>query len=198
MVDAVARMLRQIEPLQRPPLERWQPALSGDIDILIDEGGQWFHDGALVTRQPLIRLFASILRFEPSIGYVLVTPQEKWRITVADAPFVATALATREQGGQPTLCFVTNVGEEVVLDENHPLYLACSASAHACSNGANGANGDAAEISSASAALKPYIVVRDHLSARLSRPVYYELVDGAVEHAGQFGVWSGHHFFPLC
>ena len=45
----------------------------------------------------------------------------------------------------------------------------------------------------------PFILVRGGLKARLSRPVYYELVSLAADNpAGQGqGVWSGGTFFPF-
>jgi len=47
----------------------------------------------------------------------------------------------------------------------------------------------------------PYVLVRDRLEARLTRAVYYELVDCAVEHQSQgraqLGVHSAGQFFPL-
>jgi hypothetical protein len=45
----------------------------------------------------------------------------------------------------------------------------------------------------------PFILVRDGLAARLSRPIYYELAGIAVESGGpgRLGVWSGGAFFPF-
>jgi hypothetical protein len=44
-------------------------------------------------------------------------------------------------------------------------------------------------------------LVRDGLEARLTRPVFYQLVDlGGEERVGgavRFGVWSKNEFFPL-
>ena len=48
---------------------------------------------------------------------------------------------------------------------------------------------------------QPYILVRDGLEARLTRSVYYQLVDMAIENEteGQkvLGIWSKETFFPL-
>ena len=74
---------------RKPPLEKWQPALSGDIDIRIDSRGDWYHEGTQIQRQPLVNLFASILRREADGDYYLLTPVEKWRIRVDDAPLIA-------------------------------------------------------------------------------------------------------------
>lgn len=174
MTDAVQRMLEQLDPGARPPLENWDPPFSGVIDIRIAGDGRWFHEGDEIVRFELVKLFASILRYEDDRGYVLVTPVEKWQIEVEDAPFIAVAMASRREAGQDCLFFVTNVGDEVCAGVDHPIVL----------------RSDAGQS-------KPYIHVRDGLQARLSRPVYYELADIAVEHGGRSGVWSSSQFFSL-
>ena len=55
-----------------------------------------------------MRLFSTILRKDPD-GYWLVTPVEKQRLTVEDAPFVAVRV---DQDGE-MLRFLTNVGAVV-------------------------------------------------------------------------------------
>ncbi len=67
----MSRDLRELESrivkprkLDSPPLERWNPPLSGDIDIQIARDGRWFHEGTEIRRAPLVSLFASILRRE--------------------------------------------------------------------------------------------------------------------------------------
>ena len=71
-----------------PPVHLWNPPNCGDIDIRIARDGTWFHEGTPIGRAPLVRLFSTILRKDPD-GYWLVTPVEKMRITVEDAPFIA-------------------------------------------------------------------------------------------------------------
>lgn len=174
MVDAVQRMLEQIDPGSRPPLDQWHPELSGVIDIRIDTDGRWFHEGGEITRFELVKLFASILRYEDDNGYVLVTPVEKWQIQVEDAPFIAVAMARRVEAGQQQLVFATNVGDEVMAGPDHPLAMG--------NRGGNRA---------------PYIPVRNGLTAKLSRPVYYELAAIVEENSGETGVWSAGVFFAL-
>lgn len=174
MSDSVERMLAQLVPGQRPPLESWHPPLSGDIDIRIDADGQWYHEGGLIERFKLVKLFASILRYEADIGFVLVTPIEKWKISVVDAPFIVVAMARRQHHGKDSLVFVTNVGEEVCAGPGHPIEL----------------HGEPGQV-------QPYIAIRDGLMAKLSRPVYYELAETAVEHGAVAGVWSCGEFYAL-
>jgi hypothetical protein len=48
---------------------------------------------------------------------------------------------------------------------------------------------------------RPYILIRDRLEALILRPVYYELMELAVEQVvaedGRVGVWSDGVFFDL-
>jgi hypothetical protein len=59
-----------------PPVERWNPAHCGDIDIRIARDGTWFHQGSPFTRRELVRLFSTILRKDAD-GFHLVTPARK-------------------------------------------------------------------------------------------------------------------------
>lgn len=140
----------------RPPVQNWQPAVTGTIDIRIAVDGIWHHEGRPIQRQSLVRLFASILRLDPE-GYCLVTPAERLFITVEDAPFIAVDLEIKGAGDTQSLLFVTNVGDAVVLDVSHPLRLGGSANEP-----------------------RPYVMVRDGLEARVSRAVFYRLVGLAV------------------
>lgn len=104
----------------KPPVERWHPPLSGDIDIRIDRRGDWYHDGVRFERQALIKLFASILRREDDGEYYLVTPVEKWRIRVEAAPLVAVDLDVVDEP-ERLLVFRLNTDELVALDVQHRL-----------------------------------------------------------------------------
>ncbi len=158
-----------------PPVHLWRPAHCGEIDIRIARDGTWFHDGSPIGRQPLVRLFSTVLRKDPD-GFHLVTPVEKLRIQVDDAPF----LATRVDRDGATLRFLTNVGDEVAAGPDHPLTVGQR----------DGADEPA-----------PYLHVRRGLMARLTRPVFYELVDMAETRAtpsgDELGVWSDGVWFPL-
>ncbi len=96
-----------------PPVEKWHPAHCGDIDIRIARDGTWFHEGSPIGRHELVRLFSTILRKDPD-GFHLVTPGEKMRIVVEDAPFLAVLLRVEGEGEGQKLIFTTNVGDETV------------------------------------------------------------------------------------
>ncbi|MFK7912610.1 MAG: DUF1285 domain-containing protein [Pseudomonadales bacterium] len=163
-------LLHQLGEQRRPPVQQWQPASGGRIDIRIDRDGYWFYEGGRISRDAIVRLFAGILRRDED-GYVLVTPVERLLIQVDDVPFVAVdfevrgaserAPALRTVTGPAALpetdfLFTTNVGDLVLVDAAHPLWL----------------GGDDQQT--------PYIRVRDRLDARIARAAYYRLLDHAV------------------
>src|SRR5277367_4939791 len=107
-----------------PPVHLWNPAHSGDIDIVIQRSGLWVHEGRPIGREALVRLFSTILRKDAD-GFHLVTPVEKMRITVEDAPFVAVRVDQVQDGdGRPVLRFLTNVGDEVDAGPDNPIRVA--------------------------------------------------------------------------
>jgi hypothetical protein len=162
-----------------PPVEKWHPAHCGEIDIRIARDGTWFHLGTPIGRKELVRLFSTILRKDPD-GFHLVTPGEKMRIRVEDAPFVAVLMDAEGEGAEQMLRFTTNVGDETVAGADNPIRV---------------------EIDPITEEPAPYVHVRKGLEARISRTVYYQLADLAVPGEGQsegkLGVWSGGVFFPL-
>jgi hypothetical protein len=151
----------------------------GEFDIRIARDGTWFYCGSPIQRLPLVKLFASVLRREDDGGFWLVTPVERGRIVVEDAPFVAVAVSAEGEGRSQRLIFTTNLDEIVTAGPDHPLRVDIAP------------NGEPS----------PYILVRPGLEARLNRPVFYELVELAGEERiggeTQFGVWSGGMFFRL-
>jgi len=162
-----------------PPVERWHPAHCGDIDIRIARDGTWFHEGTPIGRKELVRLFSTILRKDAD-GFHLVTPVEKMRIVVEDAPFMAVLLNREGDGRTQNLAFITNVGDETVAGAENPIRVLTDPSTDEP---------------------RPYVHVRRGLEARIARNVFYQLADLAVpgegEYAGLLGVWSGGKFFPL-
>ncbi len=151
----------------------------GDLDMRIARDGTWFYRGSPINRMPLVKLFASVLRRERDGLYWLVTPAERGRVTVEDAPFIAVAVDRQGEGRAQRLIFRTNLDEIVTAGADHKLRVETAADG----------------------APAPYILVRPGLEARLARPVFYELVEWGQEEpiAGesQFGVWSSGVFFRL-
>jgi len=175
-LDGVIAAAKQAPGRGLPPVHLWNPAHSGEIDIVITADGRWVHEGATINRAPLVRLFSTVLRKDTD-GYWLVTPVEKMKITVEDAPFIATALdASVDAAGRPLLRFTTNVGDEVEAGPEHLIRV---------------------EIDPATDEPRPYLHVRRGLEALISRPVFYELVEMAAERDGTLGVESGGTWFPI-
>ena len=162
-----------------PPVDKWNPAFSGDIDLTIRRDGKWIYEGSPINRARLVRLFSTVLKREGD-AYFLVTPVEKLGITVEDAPFLAVLMLADGDGATQKLTFTTNVGETVTAGEHHPLEFR-------------------AQTDSDQKA--PYIKVRGGLEALVARAVYYDLVAlgerRQIDGNEQFGVWSSGTFFPF-
>src|SRR6266446_3686494 len=155
-----------------PEIEaRRAPIGCGDLEMRIARDGTWFYRGSPIGRVALVKLFASVLRREADGRYWLVTPVERGLIEVEDVPFLGVALTVEGQGRFQNIIFRTNLDEFVTAGPDNPLRVATAA------------DGEPA----------PYILVRESLEARLSRPVFYDLVElGSEERVGstiQFGVW---------
>src|SRR5580700_2156378 len=159
-LERVTQVAKQAPGRGLPPVHLWNPAHCGEIDIVIKRNGLWFHEGTPIGREALVRLFSTILRKDPD-GFHLVTPVEKMRITVEDAPFVAVRVdPLRDAAGRPVLRFLTNVGDEVDAGPENPIRV---------------------EIDSDTGEPRPYVHVRRGLEALIARPVFYELAELAEE-----------------
>lgn len=158
-----------------PPVHLWNPDYCGDLDIEIRRDGLWFYLGTPIGREPLVRLFASILKLEDG-KYYLVTPVEKVGIRVQDVPFIAVDAEASGEGEAQVLIFTTNVGDEVTAGSENPIRV---------------------ERDPVTGEPSPYVHVRRGLEARIDRKTFYRLVDLGVHRDGWFGIWSGGQFFPI-
>lgn len=138
-----------------PPIEKWNPPFCGDIDMTISKSGKWYYMGSEIKRPAMVKLFSGILRLESDNSYYLVTPVEKVRIQVEDAPFVAVAITKEQSAGINTVTFRTNLNDEIILSKENPLSIEIKKNDEP----------------------SPYITVRNNLRALISRSVFYELVD---------------------
>lgn len=159
-----------------PPVQNWHPERSGEIDICIRRDASWWHEGREITRPELVRLFSGILRVECE-EFWLVTPVEKLRIRVDDAPFLVTKLEMlNDENSDQLLVFRTNVGDKVLLGKNNQLHV---------------------EIDPITGEPSPYVHVRHGLNALISRSVYYELVQLGKQDQDQLFVSSAGMRFSL-
>jgi hypothetical protein len=180
-LDALAGAARSAARKGPPPVHLWNPPYCGDIDMRIAADGTWFYQKTPIGRMPLVRLFASVLKREDG-RHFLVTPVEKVGIVVDDAPFLAVEMQVDEPGGESgrALRFRTNVDDWVVCGPENPLRF---------------------EPEAGTGGLKPYLHVRRDLWAKVTRTLFYDLVELGEERdlAGKrmFGITSGAEFFPM-
>src|ERR1700746_3015633 len=161
-----------------PPVHLWNPPFCGDLDMRIASDGRWYYMGTPIGRPALVRLFSTILKREAG-KHFLVTPVEKVGIRVDDAPFLAVEMQKQDGERGRLLRFRTSVDDWVDCDSAHRLRF------------------EAAE----DGGLTPYLHVRADLWAKVTRPLYYDLVDMGEERMidGQemFGVESAGEFFAM-
>ena len=161
-----------------PPVHLWNPPFCGDLDMRIAGDGTWFYMGTPIGRPALVRLFSTILKREAG-KHFLVTPVEKVGIRVDDAPFLAVEMVRDSEGRGQVLRFRTNVEDWVTCDSAHRLRFEASAEG----------------------GLTPYLHVRADLWAKVTRALYYDLVDmgeeRVVDGKPMFGVTSSGEFFAM-
>ncbi len=151
---------KQIEAVSDtlPPVELWDPPLSGDMDCLIKRNGSWHIEGSRVGNERLIRLFSTVLKREDD-NYFLVTPVEKWHINVEDLPFLLVELNISNKGTDEQIIQArTNVGDLVTINADHRM--------------------DSSPI--AGLAVKqaiPFVHIRSNLMARFNRNTYLEIAE---------------------
>lgn len=144
------------------------------FDIRIDRDGVWHHEGRPIRRADILRLFAAALSCDAAGRYWLSTAAERGTIVVDDAPFLAVLAERSGNRRSARIVLQTNLGESVQLDDGHRLRIARDV-----------------------AGPRPYVLLRDGLEARLTRPVFYTLADWATTEGGRLGVWSCGLFHPL-
>ena len=162
-----------------PPVELWNPPFCGDLDMRIAADGTWFYLKTPIGRPDLVKLFASVLKREGD-KYFLVTPVEKCGIKVDDAPFLAVELAAEDSAAGRVLNFRTDVDDWVECGPHHALRF---------------------DPEPGTGGLKPYLHVRRDLWAKVTRPLFFDLVDlgeeREVDGRTMFGVTSMGVFFPM-
>jgi hypothetical protein len=162
-----------------PPVHLWNPPFCGDLDMRIATDGTWYYLKTPIGRPAMVKLFASVLKREDD-KYFLVTPVEKCGITVDDAPFMAVEMRVDDGGGGRVLNFRTNVDDWVACGPGHALRF---------------------EPEPDTGGLKPYLHVRRDLWAKVTRALFYDLVELGEERevAGRqmFGIASDGEFFAM-
>ena len=178
-LDGIAAMLPREGGKGLPPVHLWNPPFCGDLDMRIASDGTWFYEKSPIGRLGLVKLFSSVLKREGD-KYFLVTPVEKVGIVVDDAPFTAVELKVENAAEGRTFNFRTNVDEWIAAGPGHDLRF---------------------EEDAENGGLAPYLHVRRHLWAKVTRALFYDLVDLGEERdiggKAMFGVASRGEFYAM-
>jgi hypothetical protein len=164
-----------------PPVHLWNPPFCGDLDMRISADGTWHYLKTPIGRPALVKLFASVLKREGD-KYFLVTPVEKVGIVVEDVPFLAVELKVEDAGDGRIrrLHFRTNVDDWVACGPGHALRF---------------------EREAGTGGLRPYLHVRRELWAKVTRALFYDLVELGeerdVDGVRMFGVASSGEFYAM-
>jgi hypothetical protein len=177
-LDSITGALAEAGP-RLPPVELWDPPFCGNLDMRIAADGTWYYLKTPIGRPALVKLFASVLKREGD-DYFLVTPVEKCGIQVEDAPFLAVELKVTDGDAGRVLNFRTNVDEWIACGPQHQLRF---------------------DPELGTGGLKPYLHVRRGLWARVTRPLFFDLValgeEREIADRAMFGVASMDAFFAM-
>ena len=172
---SLTELQRLIDERRLPPVDRWNPQRCGHSGMRIARDGTWFHEGAPIRREAMVRLFSTVLRREPDGRHLLVTPVEKLEIDVEGTAFRAIEMRSEGEDRDRRIAFRLDSGDAVILGPEHPLTIV--ETEHGPS---------------------PRLLVRHGLEAELTRSVYYELAELALAGGDEPpGVWSDGAFFAL-
>ena len=152
----------------------------GDIDMRIARDGTWYYHGSPIERRQLVKLFGSILKRDDQGDFWLETAVEKCRIQVEDVPFQAVEMSVNGGEQNQRLSFRTNVDDIVIAGPENQIRVV---------------------INSETGEPSPYLQVREGIEALITRAVFYDLVELAVEEQNNgrtiLGVWSEGVCFTL-
>lgn len=143
------QLLKSLELRNHAPTENWDPPYCGEIPMHIDSNGEWFYQNSRIKRQALVKLFASVLVLDDG-DYFLITPAEKVKITVEDAPFIITEWQPITSVEPHIIQVTTNIGTQFPLSEDYPLQVENAI---------------------------PYVRLDHGLKAKVHRNVYYQWVE---------------------
>ena len=155
-------MSRQIDKAAEkgtPPVDKWNPDVTGTIDIRILRDGTWLHEGSPIARVALVSLFSSVL-WKEGEDYFLKTPVEKVAIEVEDVPFHFIHVEKTEHEKGDALCFISRTGDRVIASREHPIRVV-----------SDPITGEPS----------PYLYVRFGMEGLISRAIFYDLVTQAHE-----------------
>lgn len=164
----LSQLLNSLQQRRQAPTELWQPNYCGEIPLRIDRNGDWYYQDSLIQRPEMVALFASVLVCDGT-DHFLVTPQEKVKIQVEDAPLLITQWQLSKQ--QPPIIVVqTNLADQLPLCADYPLLLK-------------------ADI--------PYVDLGKNILAKVHRNVYYQWLEIAFVQGNSWVIESAGCQFVL-
>ena len=174
--SSIKKYIKESEPA---PVHLWNPPYCGELDIRITRDGNWHYNKSPIGRKRLVKLFSNILKKEGDF-YYLVTPVEKIKIQVDDAPFLIVDIESKTVNGTQEITFLTNTENEFSLGLKNPLRILFKNHTQEPS---------------------PYVVVRKNLEGLIDRKTFYRLIEKSDFHshkgASWLGIWSQNVFFPI-
>ena len=174
--STIKKYIKESEPA---PVHLWNPPYCGELDIRITRDGNWHYNRSPIGRKRLVKLFSNILKKEGNF-YYLVTPVEKIKIQVDDAPFLIVDIESKTVNGTQEITFLTNTETEFSLGSKNPLRILFKNHTQEPS---------------------PYVVVRKNLEGLIDRKTFYRLIEKSDFHlhkgASWLGIWSQNVFFPI-
>jgi len=125
----------------------------------INARGEWYYNNSIISRKSLVKLFSSVLTRYKDGSFHLKTPVEDVLIEIEDVPFIIINLRIKYENCQ-IVYFETNVGDIIKLGQNNPLWM---------------------EKNNRNNELLPYVLVKEGIAAKISRAVYYDLIELVIE-----------------
>jgi len=177
-------------------LASWEPALSGDIDIVIHSDGRWSHGGSPIEREGLVRLFASLLRREEDGAYYLVTPVEKWRIRVERHPLVAVDCDRTGHNGDGAWFVLLNTGGRCRIGGRYRLHVGDGSTQSATQHPSSDDRVSGRKSGGEQGPL-PWVELPNGLSAQLTRAAWYRLTGSASIDGGRAFIVSAGEVIDL-
>jgi hypothetical protein len=128
----------------------------------------------------MVKLFSTILVRDNDNTFHLRTPVEDVLVDVIDVPYIIKEMFVKNQGSLKYIYFKTNVDNILTAGIKNPIWL---------------------EKKKNKDELIPYVLVKKGLIAKISRPVYYQLMElldiKNIKNIMYNGVYSGKEFFIL-
>jgi hypothetical protein len=148
--------------------------------FLINEHGDWYYKASKINRHAMVKLFSTILVRDNDNTFHLRTPVEDVLVDVIDVPYIIKEMFVKNQGSLKYIYFKTNVDNILTAGIKNPIWL---------------------EKKKNKDELIPYVLVKKGLIAKISRPVYYQLMElldiKNIKNIMYNGVYSGKEFFIL-